>query len=200
MKNSAGEMIDFSFALKGSYLPSGYQFSLWQELVRCLPWLEAEESAGLLPMSGVTGSPEMILPQRAKLKVRLPAAQAGKAANLSGQALKLESGLLQVGEARQRVLQPCTTLHAHLVEGGEQEVEFLDQIAEELDELGIACKWICGKRASIAASGQSINGYSLVLHDLKPDASLQLQYLGLGGNRHYGCGIFVQYKAIAGLG
>ncbi len=199
MKNNVKEMIDVSFDLKGTQLPSGYQFALWRELVRSLPWLEDEPSAGLLPMRGLSGGEGLSLPQRARLMLRLPAASLEQAGKLSGQQLQLESGLLQVGAARERVLQPCNTLHAHLVEGVEQELEFIDQIAGDLDELGIDCKWICGKRASITGSGQSINGYSLVLHDLKPDASLQLQYLGLGGNRHYGCGIFVQYKAISGL-
>jgi hypothetical protein len=37
------------------------------------------------------------------------------------------------------------------------------------------------------------------VHDLKSDASLKLQYAGLGESRQYGCGIFVPYKAITGL-
>jgi CRISPR-associated protein Cas6 len=192
-------MVDVSFDLKGNYLPPGYQFALWQELVRCLPWLEAEVNAGLLPMRGVTGSADMSMPQRAKLMLRLPAEAAGAAAGLSGRQLRLASGVLQVGAGTVRKLKACTTLHAHLVEGAEQEADFLQRIAGELDELGIACKWICGKRESIADAGQGLSGYSLVLHDLKPDASLQLQYRGLGGSRHYGCGVFVQYKAISGL-
>jgi CRISPR-associated protein Cas6 len=199
VENSVTEMIDVSFGLKGSYLPPGYQFALWQELVRCLPWLEAEESAGMLPMRGAMSNGIVLLPQRAKLILRLPAALAGKAAALSGQQLKLESGLLLVGAAGQRRLQPCTTLHAHLVEGAEEENRFLDWVAGQLNEMGIACKWICGKRTSIGDASRKISGYSLVLHDLKPEASLQLQYTGLGGNRRFGCGIFVQYKAIAGL-
>ncbi|MGO8756406.1 MAG: type I-MYXAN CRISPR-associated protein Cas6/Cmx6 [Gallionellaceae bacterium] len=199
MQNRVPEMMDVSFDLNGSHLPAGYQFALWLELVRCLPWLEAEESAGIHPIRGATGG-GMLLPQRAKLMLRLPAALAGKSATLSGQQIKLETGSLQVGAAKERILQPCTTLHAHLVEGAEQEDVFLDGVAGQLNEMGIACKWICGKRASINDARQKISGYSLVLHDLKPDASLQLQYEGLGGNRHFGCGIFIQYKAIAGLG
>jgi CRISPR-associated protein Cas6 len=192
-------MIDVSFGLQGSFLPAGYQFLLWPELVRCLPWLEAEESAGIHPMRGATGGAGMLLPQRAKLMLRLPADLAGEAGALSGQQLNLESGALQLGAAKVRELQPCTTLHSHLVESAEEESVFLERIAAQLDELGIACKWICGKRTSISGAGRKISGYSLVLHDLKPAASLQLLYRGLGSNRRFGCGIFIQYKTIAGL-
>jgi len=38
-----------------------------------------------------------------------------------------------------------------------------------------------------------------VIHDLKPEASLRLQYTGLGSDRRYGCGVFVPYKVITGL-
>ena len=58
---------------------------------------------------------------------------------------------------------------------------------------------ICGKRLSVSGSQRSIDGYSLVLHDLKPEASLHLQYAGLGEDRQFGCGIFVPYKVITGL-
>ena len=68
-----------------------------------------------------------------------------------------------------------------------------------LDELGVAGKLICGKRVTVNDGQRSIHGYSLVLHDLKPEASLLLQYAGLGVDRQFGCGIFVPYKVITGL-
>jgi len=38
-----------------------------------------------------------------------------------------------------------------------------------------------------------------VIHNLKPEDSLRLQYTGLGSDRQYGCGIFVPYKVISDL-
>jgi hypothetical protein len=46
---------------------------------------------------------------------------------------------------------------------------------------------------------RAIKGRSLVLHDLNPEGSLSVQYIGLGKGRHLGCGIFVPYKVISGL-
>jgi hypothetical protein len=58
---------------------------------------------------------------------------------------------------------------------------------------------ICGKRRDINDDQQSIHGYSLVVHDLTPEASLRLQFVGLGEGRQFGCGIFVPSKVISGL-
>lgn len=193
------EMRDIAFELKGQALPVGYQFDLWNEMVRCLPWLVEEESVGILPMRGAHAGRQLLLTHRAKLSLRVPAARVADTTRLSGQQLELGTGALQVGAARERVLQPCTTLHAHLVEGVADENEFMREVAAELGVMNIDCGCICGKHGSIADASSKIDGYSLVLHDLTPEASLQLQYRGLGGNRRHGCGIFVQYKAIAGL-
>ena len=79
------------------------------------------------------------------------------------------------------------------------EVLFMGGIDARLSEMGIAGKLICGKRRTINGDRQTIHGYSLVVHDLKPEASVQLQYAGLGEARQFGCGIFVPYKVISGL-
>ena len=46
---------------------------------------------------------------------------------------------------------------------------------------------------------RAVQGYSLVIHDLKPEESLRLQGAGLGNNRFLGCGVFMPYKVISGL-
>jgi len=192
-------MTDLVFYLKGSFVPEGYAFALWDEVARILPWLAAEEQAGILPLRGSASGEGMLLAKRAKLVLRLPMERAAQAGILAGQELNVGSGVLQVGMAMERPLQPYTTLHAHLVESAEEEEMFLADVAVQLQELGIVCKWICGKHHTVKGAGQSLSGYSLVLHDLKPDASLLVQRAGLGGSRHFGCGIFVPYKAISGL-
>lgn len=199
MENKVSGMTDMVFDLGGGAVSEGYAFSLWLGVVRILPWLEAEEQAGILPLRGAASGAEMLLPQRAKLVLRLPAKLAAQAGALSGQALDVGSCVLRVGEGRERPLQAYPTLHAHMVESAEEEERFLVDVEAQLREMEIACQWICGKRHAVTGNGLSLQGYSLVLHDLKPDASIQLQSAGLGGNRRFGCGIFVPYKAISGL-
>ena len=197
--NRAPDMLDIAFDLQGSFVPAGYAFALWDEVVRCLPWLDAEEFAGILPLRAAASGENMLLPQRAKLVLRLPAELAPQAMALSGQELDVEGSMLRVGKAREKSLQPYPTLHAQLVESNSEEEVFIADMAGQLQEMGVACKLICGKRHTIAGAKQSVVGYSLVLHDLKPDGSLQIQRTGLGGKRRFGCGIFVPYKSISGL-
>jgi len=104
-----------------------------------------------------------------------------------------------VGSAKTRRIQPYPTIHAQLVTGSSDEVLFTEDIRSQMEELGVTGKLICGKRVSINNGQRTIEGYSLVLHDLKAEASLHLQFAGLGKERQYGCGIFVPYKVITGL-
>ncbi len=192
-------MIDLVFDLKGSFVPEGYAFTLWNEVMRILPWLDAEELAGILPLRGSASAEGKLLAKRSKLVLRLPVKLAAKAVQLSGQELRIGSAVLRVGAVMERPLQAYTTLHSHQVESGDEEEIFLAGVAARLHELDISGKWICGKRHTVMGAEQSLNGYSLVLHDLKAEGSLQIQRLGLGGNRRFGCGIFVPYKDISGL-
>lgn len=193
------EMTDIAFELKGHSVPADHAFALWREVARILPWLEAEKFAGIHPLRVAASGEEMLLPQRAKLVLRLPAARVQQAGLLSGQELHVGSSVLSVGEAQERPLKAFPTLHAQLVASDCKEEVFITGVASELGEMNIGCKWICGKRLVIRGTERTIAGYSLVLHDLKPDESLHLQRYGLGGERHFGCGIFVPYKTISGL-
>lgn len=194
------EMTDIAFELKGHSVPADHAFALWREVARILPWLEAEKFAGIHPLRVAASGEEILLPQRAKLVLRLPVACAPQAGRLSGQELHVGSSVLSVGAARERPLKAFPTLHAQLVASDCKEEVFIAGVTSELGEMNISCKWICGKHLAIGGAERTIAGYSLVLHDLKPDESLHLQRYGLGGERHFGCGIFVPYKTISGLG
>lgn len=199
MGSNSPDMVDLAFDLKGSLIPADYAFELWREVARILPWLDAEELAGILPLRGSDSEGSLLLANRAKLVLRLPVELAAQAGTLSGQKLNMGSGILEVGTSTKRPLQSYTTLHAHLVEGAEEEEVFLEGVAVQLQAMEVSCNWICGKRNTLTGIGQSLSGYSLVLHDLKPEASLLVQRAGLGGSRHFGCGIFIPYKDISGL-
>lgn len=199
MANETSEMIDLVFDLSGGTLPAAYPFALWAEIVRNAPQLAEEKLVGVLPLRTAECNEGMLLPKRAKLVLRLPATLTGVASRLTGSALQIGSDQLQLGKSKIRPIQPYSTLHAQLVTGASDEVMFMDDIRKQLSELNIAANLVCGKRRTLAGDQRVIHGYSLVVHDLKPDASLQLQYAGLGEERRLGCGIFVPHKVISGL-
>jgi CRISPR-associated protein Cas6 len=199
MGNRIQDMLDMAFELHGCIVPEGYAFTLWHEVVAILPWLDAEESAGIIPLRGAESAEGMLLAKRSRLVLRLPVELAAQAEELSGKELDVGSSLLRVGAASKRPLQAYPTLHSHMVESAEDEEMFTSGVAARLQEMNVECKWICGKRHAITDTGRSLCGYSLVLHDLKPDASLLVQRAGLGGSRRFGCGIFIPYKTISCL-
>ncbi|MGB8410571.1 MAG: type I-MYXAN CRISPR-associated protein Cas6/Cmx6, partial [Gallionella sp.] len=185
------DMIDIVFDLEGGTLPAAYRFALWTALLRFVPQLAEEKLVGVLPLRSTVNSQGMLLAKRAKLAVRMPTRLAEKTASaLTGKQLDIAGSPMRVGAAKERTIQPYPTIHAQLVTGSSDEVLFVEDIREQMQNLGVTGKLICGKRLSVSGSQRSIDGYSLVLHDLKPEASLHLQYAGLGEDRQFGCGIF----------
>jgi CRISPR-associated protein Cas6 len=201
MTDDTPEMIDMVFDLDGSMLPAAYPFALWEALTRRVPALSKEESVGVLPLRGTGNKDGLLLPKRAKLVMRLPAALAEQtSARLTGQQLEIGGRTVRLGFAKMRPIHPFPTVHAQLVTGDSDEVQFVENISTQLGKMGIKGKLICGRRRSIGDDKLSMQGFSLVVHDLKADASVHLQFAGLGTGRQFGCGIFVPSKVISGLG
>ncbi|MCX7192967.1 MAG: type I-MYXAN CRISPR-associated protein Cas6/Cmx6 [Proteobacteria bacterium] len=192
-------MIDAVFDISGNHIPNHYPFALWNSLVQRIPALENEALVGVIPLRTAISEAGMLLPKRSKLVLRLTARLAANFACLTDQTLDLGDATLQLGSGKLRKIQPYSTLHAHLVASAKDEVAFLKDVSTQLNELGIVGKLLCGMRNTMQAKDYFISGYSLVIHDLKPDDSLKLQYAGLGADRRYGCGIFIPYKVITDL-
>ncbi|MBI5626762.1 MAG: type I-MYXAN CRISPR-associated protein Cas6/Cmx6 [Nitrosomonadales bacterium] len=199
MVNGTPEMIDVVFDLGSGTLPTTYPFALWAEIVRHAPQLAEEKQVGVLPLRTSESNEGLLLPNRAKLVLRLPATLIGAASLLNGSTMQIGSSQLQLGTGRTRTIQPHSTIHAQLVTGASDEAIFMDNIRAQLSEMKISAKLICGKRRTLAGDQHTIHGFSLVIHDLKPEGSLQLQYAGMGEYRQFGCGIFLPHKVISGL-
>lgn len=188
------------FDLEGGTLPSAYPFALWDALLHHAPQLASEKLVGILPLRATKSKEDILLTKRTKLVLRLPKALVDPIAKcLVGSTLQIGATPLPIGHCKLRDILPFPTVHGQLVKGADDEMLFIDDIKNQLRAMGITAKLICGKRHTINGGQQSIRGYSLVVHDLKPEASLQLQYAGLGDNRQFGCGIFIPYKVISGL-
>jgi CRISPR-associated protein Cas6 len=183
------EMLDIVFDLAGTSVVENYPYKLWSELIRYLPWLIDEKSAGVHPLRGSASGVNILLSKRTKLILRIPEELAKQAVALSGQQLDISGSHLVVGSFKPRPLQAATTLHAYIVESNLNEVEFLAEMKSQLQAMNIACNLICDKHRKISDGKQTVNGFGLVLHDLKAPASLKIQSVGLGGSRNFGCGI-----------
>lgn len=199
MNTARSGMLDLVFDLAGESLPAGYPFPLWDELARLAPRLAADDRVGVLPMKAAESRDRLLLTKRAKLVLRLPQELMDAASLLNGARLELEGGELLLGGMKMRELQPYPTLHAPLAAGAEDETVFMEAVQARFDALGVSANTICGMRRTLSDGRRSISGYSLVVHDLGPEASLLLQGAGMGEGGRYGCGIFMPYKVISGL-
>lgn len=199
MISKPAEMVDLTFDLSGGMPPANYPFTLWTALTQVAPVLAETDRVGTLPLR-LPEQPTDALPRRTKLALRIPTSLSeALTLALSGEQLQLEDVTLKLGMGRPRAITPFPTVHAQQVASDEPEVQFMEGIRARLDEMRIPCNLICGMHRFVGDEHQSIQGYSLVIHDLKLEASLRLQYAGLGDARHFGCGVFVPYKIISGL-
>lgn len=203
-QSASAEMADLAFPVRGEQIPSDYRHALWAALRATAPWLEDEPRAGVLGIRTVaTERGVCLLGRRASLTLRLPIGRLEAAAAVfEGRRIEVAGQTLEIGTSHVRPLPLANTLYADFVTtGSSEETRFHEEVAEALARAGVSAsvRFICGRPRSLHADGEQVNGYAVVLHELRPDDALTLLHEGLGGGRKLGCGIFIQHKAIAGL-
>lgn len=200
MTQTIPEMIDAVYDVSGDTLPTHYAFPLWDELVRHAPILASDPLIGVIPLKTAPSDEGLLLAKRAKLTIRMQASLADNAALLNNKLLNIHGTTLQLGGSKLKKIQSFTTLHSNLVTSDEEtEEQFLANVTQKLNELGAIGDLLCGLYNTMSTHDRTIKGYSIVIHNMKAEASLRLQYLGLGADRQFGCGIFVPYKTITDL-
>jgi CRISPR-associated protein Cas6 len=196
--SAAPTVVDVVFDVTGTSLPADHAWPLLCAVAERLPWLRDEPAAGIHPLrAAATGYGVVLLPQRAKLTLRVPEARAAAVLSLAGARLDVGGNALAVGAGRPRALCPSATLAAQRVASAAADVgAFEAEVARWLERSGIEGRWISGRRRHARAGEREIAGFALTLHGLAAAASLRIQGEGLGGERGIGWGIFVPAKAI----
>jgi CRISPR-associated protein Cas6 len=195
-------MIDLQFDLVGTTIPAENAQLLSDALLRLLPWLGETAGAGIQHLKGAetnSGDATLNINRRAKLFLRVPKERMDDMPQLLGQRLDLGGHPLEIGSFKTREFSPFANIYAHFVDtGATTEEQFVQDVMRELDgHFQLRCGFICGKPQTLQSASGTLHGYSLMLHDVPPHKSLQLQDEGLGRNRLLGCGIFIPHKSIA---
>ncbi|MBI4997879.1 MAG: type I-MYXAN CRISPR-associated protein Cas6/Cmx6 [Rhodocyclales bacterium] len=198
MTSDDTDVVDLVFGLRGQAIALDYADRLWRELSDRLPWLAGDASVGVHPLAGVSrGNTETYFTRRARLSLRLPRKFCAAAGALTGARLDLGGAVEVVGTPSIRTLQTATVLYSpFVVIGITDEVKFMAACADEIAGMGVSGELIAGRARSSEGERQ---GYSLMIHGLKPEHSLQVQRTGLGRERRRGCGIFVPHKSLAAV-
>ncbi len=194
--------IDLVFELDGESLPPDYEQPLWRALVAQQPLLERLDATGVHRVRAAHTERGMLLSRRARLALRVPGSAADAVEALAGRALDVDGAPLRLGRVHRRAIVPTATLKsAFVVSGIDDELAHHERVGAMLREaIGPSVRAIFGRMSRVAADGAWHAGSSVVVHDLGAEPSLHLQVAGLGPYRRFGCGLFVPYKEIVGLG
>lgn len=197
---SGTQVVDLAFSLAGGGVPEDYADALWRALAAALPWLAEDAAIGIHPLARVSpANGRCYLSKHTRLTLRLPSGQVGRARALCGTRLDLDE-TVEVGEAKLRPLAAAKVMYSPFVAVGPTDEEtFLAECRRQLGVLGIEAQPIVGKAQALRAAEGLVQGFSLMLHGLRPEHSLLLQRAGLGTEHKRGCGIFVQHRSVAPL-
>ncbi len=208
------DIVDLSFNIDCRCLPLDHAHALSQALHQALPWLEAEQNAGIHAIHGAASGNGWYRPEdpinellqvsrRTRMTLRLPKARVKEAEGLIGQTLDIAGYPLTLGKASIRKLSPLGTLFSRYVIAAEEQSEehFMDGLVTALEAMGIAVRrMMCGKTHRLSMPEGARFTRSVMIADLAVEDSIRLQQQGLGSGRKLGCGLFIPHKGIDPVG
>ena len=207
------DVIDIAFRLDAATIPIDHAQILTDSLLSKLPWLEEEENTGV-HMIHVAASgngwqrPEDIeneslcLSKRTRLNIRIPRSRIEDAMALTGDTLDIDGTEIKVGASQIKLLSDSTTIFSRYIvsDSEETEDEFMQRQQQEMSEYGIKVKkMLCGMQNVFNMDGQQVHTKSIMLAELTPGESVQLQMKGLGARRISGFGLFIAHRGIAAV-
>ena len=204
------DAIDVAFRLSGRWLPVDHACALRTAVVKVLPWLADEPTAGIHSIHGAasgngwerpgrdTGE-MLLLSRRTRLVLRVPVRLVEATSGLCERRLDIDGCEVVTGVRRVRPLMPAGTLFARYVvdrRGGDEEC-FVEHIASALEALSVSVrKLLCGRSHRIVSGQRVLTTRSVMIANLGPAESLAVQCRGIGPGRLLGCGLFVPHKDI----
>ena len=182
--------------VRGHVVEVDHAHALYGALKGACPALKDIPGLGVHTLQGtyLGARGELLLRPDAEVRLRLPVAHAPLALGLEGAELVVQGRRLQLGQAHRCSLAPFPVLWARTVTlhfGSLAQEAARDQLRQRFVE---TFPWgapaLLGAR-TFRIHGQQILGFEMIVRNLGPRASLQLQAEGFGGRRAFGCGLFV---------
>lgn len=199
------QFVDLQFALQGYSLPDDYVDDLWMEVRSILPWLETDQRAGMHLLTGLSpGERVWYLSRRTRLTLRLARKRVEAASGaLVGVQLHVGENTIKVGAASVREFTHVSVLYAKFVtmtppgpeHAAMSEAEFQQACQQQLVDMGMRPRLVCGKPQRAKTANGVLSGFSLMLQGLDAESTSKILETGLGGERKRGCGIFIPHKS-----
>lgn len=199
-------IINLWFPVRGEYLYADQNHRLLASLSKQCPAIHEIPHLAINTIAGIADKQGKIaLTKNSKLLIRLPVEAIAQVYSLAGQTLTIGSYAIKLGNPQLQTLQPVDTLKARLVtiKGYTEPQSFLEAAQRQLNALEINANIGIPandkgepKRLTLKINkaekkkSYTIVGFSVVVADLKPEDSIKLQAVGIGGKRRMGCGVF----------
>jgi CRISPR-associated endonuclease/helicase Cas3 len=180
-------------------IPIHHQYFLLSAISGIVPAVHACDEFGVHPIRGMRTTPGRLdLLQDSALTIRTRVENIPALLALSGKKLDMAGCPIRLGIPQLIRLSPCPALKSRLVtiKGYIEEKEFDAAIRRQLDALGISGSVSVGvgPRRVVRIKHHVIVGFGVRLAQLTDHESLLIQASGLGGRRHFGCGLFYRHK------
>lgn len=208
--------LDLAFSLSGDSIPADHAEVLFRALCALIPSLHDDTAVGIHAIRGsLDRTRRLHLKRNSELVLRLPAENIHTFLPLAGKSLRLGDSTTRVGIPTPRLLEPAPRLYARLliIKGFLEPEAFLEAAKRQLAQMEVAgtatlipnphveanasgtqgskSPWL---RRTVEIHGKRVVGFAARIEGLTAEESLRLQIQGLGGRRHYGCGIFTPEK------
>jgi CRISPR-associated protein Cas6 len=205
--------LEIQFSLRGRTLPADHGYSIYSAVKRSLQALENESTPKDLPpevrlctVSGVPDRAGMIYLNRgSKLRLRCPAEEVqtwyrvlqNQVLDIQGHLIRLIQPRITLPETNDKLCSRLVTFKLSTIDDPELPRYFLESCQKGLDKLEIKGKAFITSdrdgnlaRRTLQIKEKKVLGYGVAVEGLSPDDSLKLQWHGLGGRQHFGCGWF----------
>lgn len=215
-------IIDLSFTICGTSIPVDHGYPLFAAVSQVVPALHKEDTCNcaIHPILGsAIGERKLRVGPNSRLTVRIPSESIALYLGLCGKALTVGGEVITIGVPEVRPLTAASSLASRMVtiKNHMEAGSFLTAAAKELASLkiigsiGLVSRTAPGSvegrapepgqptrdpfiRRTLRIKDKEIVGFALTVNELSPEDSLKLQEIGLGGRRHFGCGVFVAAK------
>ncbi|WP_309736930.1 type I-MYXAN CRISPR-associated protein Cas6/Cmx6 [Chamaesiphon sp. OTE_75_metabat_556] len=216
--------LEIQYKLVGKTLPADHGYALYSVVKKLV--LDRKDTYGELLIdrslppetliSSISGVPDrdgtIFLNRYSRLRLRCPNDNVQLWYRLlQEQLFDIQGHLIRLVQPQLTLPEPSESLKARLVtfklkewNQCEAPTQFLISCQRALDKLEIQAKpFIDSDRSgdlakrSLYIHGKHVMGYGVVIEGLKPEDSIKLQCLGMGGRKHFGCGWFYPSQELA---
>ena len=211
------DFLEIQFSIRGKTLPADHGYALYSAVKQLLQASSNEglpsdlpEEVHLCTIPGIPDRAGMIyLNRNARFRLRCPSEQMQIWYRFfQNQVFDIQGHLIRLTQPRITLLEANHTLASRLVTFKLKEIDhaevpqfFLKSCQTGLERLGIKGQVFIPSdpdgdlaRRTLQIKDKKILGFSVVVEGLSDEDSLKLQWHGLGGRQHFGCGWFYPSK------